>query len=129
MTTSVTPTHALIVQRFLTTACVATPACPWHNRQHMKKPRKRRFTMIRDFQVADFLTLGNGFAGMGSVLASMKYVATTDITFTCPGAELERARHVLMDARDAIGFKAIETASDVVKVSCIGRGMRSHARR
>lgn len=37
--------------------------------------------MIRDFQVADFLTLGNGFAGMGSVLASMKYVATSDITF------------------------------------------------
>jgi CDP-diacylglycerol--serine O-phosphatidyltransferase len=47
----------------------------------MKKPRKPRFTMIRDFRVADFLTLGNGFAGMGSVLASMKYVATNDITF------------------------------------------------
>lgn len=47
----------------------------------MKKPKKRRFSMIRDFQVADFLTLGNGFAGMGSVLASMKYVATSDITF------------------------------------------------
>jgi CDP-diacylglycerol---serine O-phosphatidyltransferase len=45
----------------------------------MKKPRKRRFSMIRDFQVADFLTLGNGFAGMGSVLASMKYVATNDV--------------------------------------------------
>jgi aspartate kinase len=53
--------------------------------------------------------------------------ATTDITFTCPGADLERARHVLMDAREAVGFKAIETASDVVKVSCIGVGMRSHA--
>ncbi|HRI70176.1 MAG TPA: CDP-diacylglycerol--serine O-phosphatidyltransferase [Polyangium sp.] len=47
----------------------------------MKKPKKRRFSMIRDFQVADFLTLGNGFAGMGSVLASMKYVATSDVTF------------------------------------------------
>ena len=47
----------------------------------MKKPKKRRFSMIRDFQTADFLTLGNGFAGMGSVLASMKYVATTDIVF------------------------------------------------
>lgn len=51
------------------------------NDAHMKKPRKRRFSMIRDFQVADFLTLANGFAGMGSVLASMKYVATTDVTF------------------------------------------------
>ncbi len=53
--------------------------------------------------------------------------ATTDITFTCPGADLERARHVLMDAKEAVGFKSIETASDVVKVSCIGVGMRSHA--
>jgi CDP-diacylglycerol---serine O-phosphatidyltransferase len=51
------------------------------NVTNMKKPRKRRFTMIRDFQLADFLTLGNGFAGMGSVLASMKYVATADVMF------------------------------------------------
>ena len=53
--------------------------------------------------------------------------ATTDITFTCPGADLERAQKVLLDMRDAIGFTALETASDVVKVSCIGVGMRSHA--
>jgi aspartate kinase len=53
--------------------------------------------------------------------------ATTDITFTCPGADLERARRVLMDAKHTVGFKALETASDVVKVSCIGVGMRSHA--
>lgn len=52
---------------------------------------------------------------------------TTDITFTCPGADLERARRVLMDARPTIGFASLETATDVVKVSCIGIGMRSHA--
>jgi len=37
--------------------------------------------MIRDFQTADFLTLGNGFAGTGSMLATMKYVASGDTTF------------------------------------------------
>jgi aspartate kinase len=52
---------------------------------------------------------------------------TTDITFTCPGADLERARRVLMDAKPTIGFASLETATDVVKVSCIGIGMRSHA--
>lgn len=34
--------------------------------------------MIRDFQVADFLTLLNGFAGAGAVLAFMDYLATHD---------------------------------------------------
>ena len=32
--------------------------------------------MLRDFQLADFLTLGNGFAGMGAILATAKYLAT-----------------------------------------------------
>ena len=32
--------------------------------------------MIRDFQVADFLTLLNGFAGMGAVLSFMDYLLT-----------------------------------------------------
>ncbi len=43
----------------------------------MNKPaRPRHFSMIRDFQTADFLTLGNGFAGMGTILALMKYLVT-----------------------------------------------------
>ena len=32
--------------------------------------------MIRDFQAADFLTLGNGFSGMGIILALMKHLVT-----------------------------------------------------
>ncbi|MEI8146874.1 MAG: aspartate kinase, partial [Alphaproteobacteria bacterium] len=53
--------------------------------------------------------------------------ATTDITFTCPGVDLERAKRVLMEAKHTIGFKSLESASDITKVSCIGVGMRSHA--
>jgi CDP-diacylglycerol--serine O-phosphatidyltransferase len=34
--------------------------------------------MIRDFQLADLFTLCNGFAGMGSVLASMRYCVDRD---------------------------------------------------
>jgi CDP-diacylglycerol--serine O-phosphatidyltransferase len=40
------------------------------------KPRRRRFSMIRSFVLADFLTLGNGFCGSGSVLAAMQYLVT-----------------------------------------------------
>ena len=34
--------------------------------------------MIRSFVLADFLTLGNGFCGTGSVLAAMQYLVTGD---------------------------------------------------
>ncbi len=38
--------------------------------------RPKRFSLIRSFVVADFLTLGNGFCGTGSVLASMQFLVT-----------------------------------------------------
>src|SRR3954470_22302028 len=37
-------------------------------------PRPRRFSMIRSFVAADFLTLANGFCGSGSVLAAMHFL-------------------------------------------------------
>jgi CDP-diacylglycerol--serine O-phosphatidyltransferase len=40
--------------------------------------RPRRFSMIRSFALADFLTLGNGFCGSGSVLAAMHYLVMGD---------------------------------------------------
>ena len=46
-----------------------------------KKPRKRHFSMIRDFHLADLFTLCNGFAGMGAVLSLMKYLLTRDDGF------------------------------------------------
>lgn len=38
------------------------------------KSKPKRFSMIRSFVLADFLTLGNGFCGAGSVLALMQYL-------------------------------------------------------
>jgi aspartate kinase len=52
---------------------------------------------------------------------------TTDITFTVPTADYERARAILQQHRDRIGFADLQGATDVVKVSAIGVGMRSHA--
>ena len=53
--------------------------------------------------------------------------ATTDITFTVPSADYDRARAILEKAGETIGFGSIAGATDVVKVSAIGIGMRSHA--
>jgi aspartate kinase len=53
--------------------------------------------------------------------------ATTDLTFTVPAADYERAADVLAKAKSDIGYDRIDGASDVAKVSVIGIGMRSHA--
>src|SRR5690606_38603175 len=37
-------------------------------------PRKRRFSLLRSFTPADFITLANAGAGMGSILLSLAYV-------------------------------------------------------
>jgi aspartate kinase len=51
----------------------------------------------------------------------------TDITFTVPVSDYERAQQVLAKVKEQVGFTAVEGAADVVKVSIIGVGMRSHA--
>jgi aspartate kinase len=53
--------------------------------------------------------------------------ATTDLTFTVPAADYERASSVLTGAKTKIGYDRLDGATDVAKVSVIGVGMRSHA--
>ncbi|MDQ0474679.1 aspartate kinase [Labrys wisconsinensis] len=52
---------------------------------------------------------------------------STDMTFTVPQAEFQRARDVIDKARAVVGCDIVEAATDVAKVSVIGIGMRSHA--
>jgi aspartate kinase len=52
---------------------------------------------------------------------------TTDLTFTLARSDLERAIAVLDGCRETLGFAALKPDSNVVKISVIGVGMRSHA--
>jgi len=52
---------------------------------------------------------------------------STDMTFTVQAVELPRALEVLKAARADIGYFDVKASADVVKVSVIGIGMRSHA--
>ena len=52
---------------------------------------------------------------------------TTDLTFTVPASDYQRALDVIQKAKSAIGFQRVDGATDVAKVSVIGIGMRSHA--
>ena len=53
--------------------------------------------------------------------------ATTDLTFTVPAADYQRAADVLIKVKDRVGYERVDGANDVAKVSVIGIGMRSHA--
>ena len=52
---------------------------------------------------------------------------STDMTFTVQATELPRALEVLKSAKTDIGYFDVNSSADVVKVSVIGVGMRSHA--
>ncbi len=51
----------------------------------------------------------------------------TDMTFTVPRADFDRALGVIRAASDEIEYEEVSGSADVVKVSVIGIGMRSHA--
>ncbi|MGQ7794291.1 aspartate kinase [Faunimonas sp. B44] len=52
---------------------------------------------------------------------------TTDITFTVPTADFERAMALIKSLEGAVTMESVSGSSDVAKVSVIGIGMRSHA--
>jgi len=52
---------------------------------------------------------------------------TTDLTFTVPAVDYQRSLDTIAKARAAIGYKRVDGATDVAKISVIGIGMRSHA--
>jgi len=50
----------------------------------------------------------------------------TDLTFTCPRADVASAEETLRNAQSEIGFEDVLTDSDIGKISLVGAGMRSH---
>jgi len=52
---------------------------------------------------------------------------STDITFTVPSADYDRALALLEKLKGEVGYRALQGAKDVAKVSAIGIGMRSHS--
>ncbi len=52
---------------------------------------------------------------------------TTDVTFTVPEDDLKKTIKILEENRGTLGFNDLVYRGDVVKVSIVGVGMRSHA--
>lgn len=60
------------------------------------------------------------------VQAPSRTEGAVNMTFTLPEREAERAREIMKNLRETIGFADIIVKKDVSKVSVIGVGMRSH---
>ena len=52
---------------------------------------------------------------------------TTDLTFTVPRVDLDRVLELLHTKQQELGFERLVGDPDVVKISVVGVGMRSHA--
>ncbi len=53
--------------------------------------------------------------------------SVTDMTFTVPASDLDRAVGTLEKSQNEIGYEVVQSDPGMVKVSVVGIGMRSHA--
>jgi len=77
---------------------------------------------------AIFRALAKAGVNIDMIVQNVSAQATgrTDVTFTCPTADMARALQALFDARDEIDFETLTSDEDIAKVSLVGAGMRSN---
>jgi aspartate kinase len=75
-----------------------------------------------------FGTIAEASINIDMIVQNVSAVATgrTDISFTLPGAEGQRALDMLRSAQQTLGFQELLYDDRIGKVSVIGAGMRSH---
>jgi CDP-diacylglycerol--serine O-phosphatidyltransferase len=89
----------------------------------MQSSARRHFSMVRDFHLADFFTLGNAACGVGAVLFAMLYMASSDARHFLAAAALAPAAFIfdVLDGRiararhehSALG-RELDSLSDVI---------------
>lgn len=76
---------------------------------------------------AIFGPLADDAINVDMIVQNVSEDGRADLTFTVARADLDRAMAVLEGRRGPIGFAALRPDPNVVKISVIGVGMRSHA--
>src|SRR6476661_5656815 len=89
----------------------------------MERAAPRHFSMLREFHLADFFTLGNAACGVGAILLAMLFVASPDAAHFYSAAALAPAAFVfdVLDGRiararhqhSALG-RELDSLSDVI---------------
>ncbi len=75
---------------------------------------------------AIFGPLADAAINVDMIVQNVSEAGHTDITFTVAKADLERAVAALKGKQPELGYKSVKPDPNVVKVSVIGVGMRSH---
>ena len=76
---------------------------------------------------AIFGPLSDSAINVDMIVQNIAEDGTTDLTFTVTKADLARTVKTLEESRGKLGFAALKPDPNVVKISVIGVGMRSHA--
>jgi CDP-diacylglycerol--serine O-phosphatidyltransferase len=89
----------------------------------MERSAPRHFSMVREFHLADFFTLGNAGCGVGAILLAMLYMTSGDLTHFFIAAALAPAAFIfdVLDGRiararhqhSALG-RELDSLSDVI---------------
>jgi aspartate kinase len=95
-------------------------------------PDEAKITLLRvadrpGVAAAIFGSLADAGINVDMIVQNVSYDGkSTDLTFTIGRADLERATALLLGRQEEIGFKKLVPDKNVVKVSVVGVGMRSH---
>ena len=78
---------------------------------------------------AIFVPLSDAGVNVDMIVQNISEEGRTDMTFSCPVGQVDRARKAMEDAKTSgeINFHDLIADTDVSKVSVVGIGMRSHA--
>ena len=74
-----------------------------------------------------FTPISDANINVDMIIQNVSEDGCTDLTFTVPETDLKRALEVVKGVVDQIGAEDFQHDKDIVKVSIVGVGMRSHA--
>lgn len=72
-----------------------------------------------------FSALAASSINVDMIIQNTSHNGETDISFTCPESDLERARETVERMMPKIGFSTYEVDTNIAKVSLVGTGMKS----
>ncbi len=88
----------------------------------------RRLSDSPGVSAAIFAPLSDEYINVDMIVQNISEDGThTDMTFTLPSGDVDKALAVLEKEKQNIGFDVVQSETGLVKVSVIGIGMRSHA--
>lgn len=99
---------------------------------YSREEAKMTLTQVEDrpgIAAAIFGPLAEAGVNVDMIVQNVSAGGTTDVTFSCPVRDVDRANAALTAARTAgdVTFATLLADTDVCKVSIVGIGMRSHA--